>query len=154
MPQLVKGGKNTFGWSKVSEAGKIAIPPEAFNEYNFSGEKYAYLFSGSKKSGGFSLLTLDSLKATQFSDVLIDHPELLNPESIFGKNIKYRSRVICVVLFENLSISVPLNILELFGIKHGTMLLTVRGSYVALGFIVKGPIITEAHRHPWLEVYE
>ena len=87
MPQLVKGGKHTFGWSKVSESGKISIPPDAYDEYNFSIEKNAYLLSGSKKSGGFGLTTLNLLQASPFSDVLIDHPELLNPESIFGESI-------------------------------------------------------------------
>ncbi|RQW04547.1 hypothetical protein EH223_07165 [candidate division KSB1 bacterium] len=67
MPQLVKGGKNTFGWSKVNEHGKIAIPPDAFDEYKFSAAKNAYLFSGSKTSGGFGLTTLNMLKASRFS---------------------------------------------------------------------------------------
>ena len=154
MPQLVKGGKNTFGWSKVSETGKIIIPPDAFDEYNFSIEKYAYLLSGSKKSGGFGLTTLNSLKTSLFSNILLDHPELLNPESIFGESIKYRSRFFCIVPIENMSITVPLDVLKLYGIKKNSMLLTVRGSNLALGFIVKGPIIEEAKRHPELEVYE
>jgi hypothetical protein len=33
MPQLVKGGKHTFGWSRVGKTGRIIIPPEALTEY-------------------------------------------------------------------------------------------------------------------------
>jgi hypothetical protein len=154
MPQLVKGGKNIYGWSKVNEFGRIAIPPDAYEEYNFSTEKYAYLLSGSKRSGGFGLATLNALRTSSFSDIIIDHPELLNPELIFGKPIKHRSRIFCIVPIENMSITVPLDVLELYGIIKGSRLLTVRGSHIALGFIVKGPIIEEAHRHPGLEVYE
>ena len=154
MPQLVKGGKNTFGWSKVDENGRIVIPPDAFNEYKFSLTKNAYLFSGSKKSGGFGLTTLRLLKKSQFFDIFHDHPELRNPESIYGESIKYRSRFFCVTPIMDRSITVPLNVLKLYGVKKDSMLLTVRGSYIALGFIVKGPIIEEAKKHHELSVYE
>ncbi len=154
MPQLVKGGKYIFGWSRVGEIGKIIIPPDAFIEYQFTMAPNAYLLSGSKKSGGFGITTLDLLKSSQFSDILNDHPELENPEYIFGNSIKYDQRIFCVVPFKDRSINVPFDVLELYGVKKGRMLLTVRGSYVALGFIVKGPIVEEAKRHPKLKIYE
>jgi len=154
MPQLVKGGKKTFGWSRVNETGKIVIPPDAFIEYQFTNAQNAYLFSGSKKSGGFGITTFDLLKSSQFSDILNDHPELENPEAIFGNSIKYGPRIFCVIPFKYRSITVPFDVLKLYGVKKGSMLLTVRGSYVALGFIVKGPIIEEAKRHPELKIYE
>ena len=53
-----------------------------------------------------------------------------------------------------MSITVPWGVLNLYGIEKDSMLLTVRGSYVALGFIVRGPLIEEAQRHPELKVYE
>ena len=31
MPQLVKGGKHVFGWSKVGNNGVIKIPPEVIS---------------------------------------------------------------------------------------------------------------------------
>jgi hypothetical protein len=154
MPQLVKGGKNVFGWSKVSESGEITIPPDAYDEYRYSNEKYVYLLSGSRKSGGFGLITLNLLRASLFSDVLADHPELLNPQSIIGESIKYRSRIFSIAPIDLMKITVPIDILELYGIKKGSMLLAVRGSFVALGFIVKGPIIEEALKHPELKIYD
>ena len=62
MPQLVKGEKNTLGWLKVYGSGKIAIPPDAFDKYNFSTANHVYLLSGSKRSGEFGLTTLILLK--------------------------------------------------------------------------------------------
>lgn len=154
MPQLVKGGKNTFGWTRVNEKGKIVIPPDAFDEYRFSKEKYIYLIPGSKKSGGFGLTTLNLLKTSQLSGIFLAHPELENPESMFNKCIKYQSRIYSVVPLLNRSITVPLEVLKQYGVKNNSLLLTVRGSYIALGFISKGPIIEEAKKHPELKVYE
>lgn len=114
MPQLVRGGKNTYGWSKVNESGRIAIPPDTYEEYNFKTEKYTYLLSGSKKSGGFGLTTLNAIRNSFFSEILIDHPELLNPELISGKPIKHRSRIFCIVPIEKMSITVPLDVLDLY----------------------------------------
>lgn len=35
MPRLVKGGKWVYGWVTVGPEGKVAIPPEAWREYDF-----------------------------------------------------------------------------------------------------------------------
>ncbi len=40
MPQLVKGGKYVYGWSKVSTKGKIAIPDKAKEEYNLATRSF------------------------------------------------------------------------------------------------------------------
>lgn len=61
MPQLVKGGKYVFGWSKVNSEGKITIPQEAFDEYQFKSGTKAFLLPGSKRSGGFVLTTIHLL---------------------------------------------------------------------------------------------
>lgn len=154
MPKLVKGGKNAFGWSKVNENGKIVIPPDAYSEYNFSAAKYVYLLSGSKKSGGFGLTTLNLLKESYLSEILHTHPELEDPESIIGNPMQHKSKTYCCVPIFSNTFTVPLDVLEIYGVKKDSLLLTVRGSYVALGFIVKGPIIEEAKRHPELKVYQ
>ena len=39
MPQIIKGGKYLFGWSKVGVKGKIKIPLEAYEEYCFEDIK-------------------------------------------------------------------------------------------------------------------
>jgi hypothetical protein len=39
-------------------------------------------------------------------------------------------------------------------INPGEQLLVVRGSNLALGFLLRGPIVDEARLHPELEVYK
>ena len=42
MPRLVKGGKYTFGWSRVGDMGRITVPSEALIEYDLQeGEALA-----------------------------------------------------------------------------------------------------------------
>lgn len=153
MPQLVKGGKNTYGWSKVSEEGRILIPPDAFKEYHFSEGKNVILISGSQKSGGFGLTTLELLKESPLSGIITAHQELSEYLIREGDPIQFNSKVFCWTHINNKSIMVPLDTLQMYGIKKGDLLLTVRGSNLALGFIVKGPIIEEAKRHPELKIF-
>lgn len=40
MPQLVKGGKHVFGWSRVGDTGRIIIPPEAMEEYHLKDSDF------------------------------------------------------------------------------------------------------------------
>ena len=61
MPQLVKGGKNVFGWTTINNDLKVRIPDEAFEEYNFIHVEKIIVMSGSKPSGGFSIYTPDSI---------------------------------------------------------------------------------------------
>jgi len=56
MPQLVKGGKYVFSWSKVSDEGKIVTLSKAFIEYHLKAGDKIILLSGSKTSGGFGLI--------------------------------------------------------------------------------------------------
>ena len=148
MPQLVKGGKHTFGWSIVSEQGDIAIPPDAYAEYGFVEGGTALVMSGSRKSGGFTLSKLETFMNSSIAGVLKEQGRL--PE---GETIKIGPRLYCRVKIGDMRFSLPLNTLEHYGIKMGSALLTVRGSNVGLGFIVKGPIIEEAQKHPTLKTF-
>jgi hypothetical protein len=153
MPQLAKGGKNAFAWSKVSATGKIPIPLDAFAEYHFVDGEKAILVSGSKKSGGFGLTTLELLKNSIVFEVLSDYPSLIEYQINEGEPIKINSKVYCWTTVDNKSIKIPISTLQLYGIGKGDSLLTVRGSNLALGFIVRGPIVEEAIKHPELEIY-
>jgi hypothetical protein len=44
--------------------------------------------------------------------------------------------------------------MKAFGIKPGDNLLSIRSSNIAIGMIVKGPIIEVAKRHPEIKVFE
>jgi hypothetical protein len=150
MPQLVKGGKYAYGWSKVDKNGKIIIPREAAEEYNLSPQK-AILLPGSKTSGGFGLTTLDLLGNTPLADRIGSSP-LANFSMPEGEPVKIKGRVYCWVELHENSITVPVDTLRAYGVAPNDLLLSVRGSHAALGFIVKGPIIEEANLHAELEV--
>lgn len=55
MPQIVKGGKYVFGWSRVGKTGRIIIPEEAAQEYELEGR--GVLLPGSSRSRGFAVTT-------------------------------------------------------------------------------------------------
>ena len=153
MPQLVKGGKHTFGWSKVGNDGRIAIPPDAFEEYKFKKGDKAFLVSGSKTSGGFGLATRRLLTGSPIYEMISTQPELSGFQVPEGQPVKIRSRVFCWVVIQDQCIFVPADTLQHYSIKKGDRLLVARGSGLALGFIVKGPIIEEAKKHPELLEY-
>jgi hypothetical protein len=153
MPQLVKGGKHTFGWSKVGSGGRIAIPPDAFAEYKFIEGDQAFLFSGSKTSGGFGLATSRLLGGSPILEMILTQPELSGFKMPEGQFVEIHSRIFCWVTIQDQCIFVPEDTLQHYSIKIGDRLLTVRGSGFALGFIVKGPIIEEAKKHSELLEY-
>jgi hypothetical protein len=148
MPQLVKGGKHTFGWSIVSEQGDITIPPDAYAEYGFVEGETALVMSGSRKSGGLVLSRRETFMKSSIAGVLKEQGE--PPE---GETVQIGPRFYCRVKTRDSRFSLPLSTLEQYGIAKGSALLTVRGSNVGLTFIVKGPIIKEAKKHPELETF-
>jgi len=153
MPQLVKGGKYVFGWSKVGDEGKIVIPPEAFSEYHFMTYKCGILLPGSKTSGGFGLTTLEALRNSHLSDILEKCPELAAFQVSEGEAIENHGKTYCWVTLRDNSIVVPVKTLEKYGITPSDYVLSVRGSHLALGFLIRGPIVEEAKKHPEIEVF-
>jgi hypothetical protein len=154
MPQLVKGGKNAYAWSRVTKTGKILIPVDAFAEYDFKENEVVILLSGSKTSGGFALIRKCKMQKSPISAVLQAFPALMNQKTQKGKSLKISSKCFCWTLIEDGSITLPNDTLLNLGIKKDDLLLVVRGSNFGLGFVVKGPIIEEAKKHKELKVYE
>ncbi|MFX1409119.1 MAG: hypothetical protein ACFFA6_02110 [Promethearchaeota archaeon] len=155
MPQIVKGGKYIFGWSKVGKTGKIRIPLEAYKVYNFERDKECIVFSGSKTSGGFGLSSVRLLKRSIMKVVLEKHPSLATYKINEGELINYRDKKYCwVKLHDDESIYLPKVTLKAFGIDYNDLLLSGRGSHLAIGFIAKGPIFNEAKNHPEIKLFE
>jgi hypothetical protein len=155
MPQIVKGGKYLFGWSKLGNDGKIKIPPEAYKEYNLKQEKNCILFSGSRTSGGFGLSSVRILKNSIMNEVLKENPLLTNYEINEGAIIEYNNKKYCwIAIHEDNCIYLPQETLKAFGIEHSDLLLSGRGSHLAIGFIAKGPIYNEAKNHLDIEIFE
>ena len=155
MPQLVKGGKYIFGWSKVGKIGKIKIPPEAYEEYNLKKDKFTILFSGSKTSGGFGLSSVRILKNSIMKQILEQNTTLANYEIPEGEIIKIKNKKYCwLTIHEDKSIILPERTLQAFRINKNDTLLSGRGSHLAIGFIAKGPIFKEAKKHSENEIFE
>jgi hypothetical protein len=128
MPQLSKGGKWAFGWAIVGPDRNVLIPTQAFHEYGFHQDAPVVFTLGSKRSGGFGM----------------GHKEKVASSFI-------RSRIIGEGLIGNeMHIFLP----PAVDINPGEQLLVVRGSNLALGFLLRGPIVDEARLHPELEVYK
>jgi bifunctional DNA-binding transcriptional regulator/antitoxin component of YhaV-PrlF toxin-antitoxin module len=154
MPQLVKGGKYVYGRSKVSAKGKIVIPDEAKEEYNLTCDK-AVLLPGSKRSGGFGLTTKELLKNSRLHVLLDNCPAIAEFQEPAGRAVEINGKTCCwVKLSKDGSILVPLETLKIYGINPGDLLLSVRGSNVAIGFPVRGPIIEEAKQHLDITLFE
>ncbi len=148
MPRLVKGGKYVYGWSEVASDGRIVIPDEAIADYNLKLNSKILLLSGSRRSGGFALTTISLLKNSRLSPILDENPRLTRFELSEGETIRIGRRICCwVTLNADGSIIVPSETLKEYGVNVGARLLSVRGSRLALGFCVKGPLIEEARNH-------
>jgi uncharacterized ubiquitin-like protein YukD len=155
MPQIVKGGKYLYGWSRVGNQGKIKNPPEAFDEYNLKLEKYAILFSGSKTSGGFGLSSVRILENSIMNELIDNNTSLANYEIPEGEIISFKNKKYCwLKIHEDNNIILPERTLQAFGINKNDILLSGRGSHLAIGFIAKGPIFNEAQKHSEIEIFE
>lgn len=155
MPRLVKGGKYVFGWSKVGNNGKIAIPNEAIKEYKLTRNENLILMPGSRRSGGFGLTTEKLLKNSPLSVILEKNPQLAEYQVSEGEALEINGKTYCWVKIHNDgSITVPIETLKRYGVKPGDRLLSVRGSNRAIGFPVRGPLIEEAKKHPEIELFE
>ena len=128
MPQLSKGGKWVFGWAIVGPDKDILIPRAAFQEYGFHQDDPVVFTLGSQRSGGFGLGHRDKVASSIIRSRIIG-------EGHIGKEMHIL-----------LPPTVDLN--------PGEQLLVVRGSNLALGFLLRGPIVDEARLHPELEVYK
>jgi hypothetical protein len=152
--QLVKGGKHTFGWSAVTGSGKIAIPPEAIAEYGLEEGSRLIVVPGSRTSGGFGLSSRESLSGSFLAVVLEEHPDLGQFRLPAGDVVENEGRPYCWAPFRRGAIDLAPLTLARYGVKIGDRLLVIRGSGLAVGFAVRGPIVQEARKHQGLPVFE
>jgi bifunctional DNA-binding transcriptional regulator/antitoxin component of YhaV-PrlF toxin-antitoxin module len=155
MPQLVRGGEYVFGWSKVSDGGRIFIPQEARNEYGLKQWEKVILMSGSRRSGGFAVTTPGLLAGSPLAAALSRFPRLRSFQMAEARVVRAEGSSFCwTSIDEEGYITLPTATLREYGIVPGDRLLAVRGSGVALGFALRGPIVDVALTHPGLEVFE
>jgi bifunctional DNA-binding transcriptional regulator/antitoxin component of YhaV-PrlF toxin-antitoxin module len=155
MPQLVKGEKHVYGWSKVGAKGTIPLPSDARKEYHLSPKDKVILCQGSKTSGGFSVIKEDVFRVSQLFSLLDINARLEIFQSAKDVPITYKKRIFFwTKIRDDGSIHLPLETLQMFGIQPGDQLLVARGSGLGVGFLVRGPIIQEAQRHTDLTLFE
>jgi len=155
MPQLARGGKYVYGWSMVSDKGKIPLPPEAMGEYGLKKHDKVILMSGSRRSGGFAVTTPGHLAGSPLSGVLQRFPRLRTFQMPPGRVVRLEGRPFCwTSIEEDGSINLSDEVLREYEILPGDRLLTVRGSGLALGFALRGPLVDEALTHTEIEVFE
>jgi bifunctional DNA-binding transcriptional regulator/antitoxin component of YhaV-PrlF toxin-antitoxin module len=153
MPRLVKGGKHVFGWSRVRDCGQILIPPEAVREYNLEDADGLVVLPGSRRSGGFGLSSREAIRRSFLEVVLEDHPELGEFRVPEGEVVEHEGRPYCWAALRQGTVRLPAETLAKYGVKTGDRLLVIRGSGLAVGFAVRGPIVEEARRHAELRVF-
>jgi bifunctional DNA-binding transcriptional regulator/antitoxin component of YhaV-PrlF toxin-antitoxin module len=154
MPQLVKGGKHTYGWSCVGDTGRIILPPEAIEYYHLKESERLLLVPGSQTSGGFGLAPHDLSVRSPLGNVMDAHPELKEFRVPEGEVIVNRGKAFCWVELRDSSVEIPPRTLKHYGIRIGDILLVIRGSGLAIGFALWGPIVEEALKHDELEVFK
>lgn len=155
MPQLVKGGKWVFGWSRVGATGRVRIPPEAADEYGLRDRLGAIIVSGSRTSGGFVLMKPSLIEASPLGVALRHHPDLAE-EGNEGMLREWNKRLHARVAVQDESFNLPGTDGSeyAYGLRAGDLLLVVRGSYVGPSFLSRGPLVEHAHSHGDLEVFE
>lgn len=145
MPQLNKGGKYVFGWSKIREDGCVYFPKKVIDEYRLSGCGELILISGSKISGGFCVSTYQALENSKLSNILKSNPKLMKKELADGEAISYKGRRYCWTAFcDDERIELTEDMRKEFELKTGDELLIIRGSNIAYDCIVKGPLVEMA----------
>lgn len=154
MPQLAKGGKHVFGWSRVGRRGQLVVPPEALDEYGLGESPRVILLPGSRTSGGFALASPRSLVESPLGAAARAHPELGECRIGEGEVLEHKGKPYCWVGLRQGRASIPPRALAAYGVRAGDSLLVVRGSGLAISFIVRGPLVEEARRHPELDVFE
>jgi bifunctional DNA-binding transcriptional regulator/antitoxin component of YhaV-PrlF toxin-antitoxin module len=154
MPRLVKGGKFIYGLSRIGPQGTIVIPPAALKEYGYAAGDRVIVMSGSRTSGGFGLTQKRLLEKSELNGLVTELPGLMSFQTAEAEIMANQGRLFCwSVIGEGGLVKLPLKTLADYGLKPGDRLAVGRGSYLAIAFIARGPILEEALKHPELEIF-
>lgn len=147
MPQMTKGGKYIFGWSKIGENGEIVFPTMAVKEYKLKEETYIYIVSGSKQTGGFCVMTESLLSNSKLKNILEENPSLAKRSLREGALISYKGRKYGWLILKDCSIQLSDSLMKDFEIKAGDRLLSIRSSDIAFTMGVRGSLIDKANSY-------
>ena len=154
MPQMTKGGKYIFGWSKIGKDGKLTFPTMAVEEYKLQEETYIYIVSGSKQTGGFCVMTELLLSNSRLKNILKETPYLADRSLKEGELISYKGRKYGWLKLKDNSIHLSDNLMKILDIKTGDKLLAIRSSNIAFTMGARGSLIDKANSYKGkIEVY-
>lgn len=152
MPQLVKGGKYIFGWTRINKNLKIRIPDETYDEYKLDETDKLVILSGSKSSGGLSIITPDSVINSKLSENINRLVGYRKDSNSFKTNeleiIKLGVRLVSWTFLEKEKyFRLSIELVSALSLNIGEKLLVGRGSGLGPAFIAKGTIYKEALKH-------
>ena len=145
MPQMTKGGKYIFGWSKIGQNGELTFPTMAVKEYNLQEETYIYIVSGSKQTGGFCVMTEPLLSHSKLKNILEENPSLAKRSLREGELITYKGRKYGWLVLNKSAVYLSDDLMKMLEIKVGDKLLAIRSSDIAFTMGVKGSLIEKAN---------
>ena len=146
MPQLNKGGKYVFGWSKIGDDGTLHFPPMVLTEYGLLDGQEIIIFTGAKATGGFCVTNQKMLSASKLQKILNALPELKKHGSnSAGAFIPYKGRSYAwLPLGTDGSITIPVKTLEYLHLCPGNKLISIRSSNISFNMGAKGPLVERA----------
>lgn len=147
MPQMTKGGKYIFGWSNIGQNGELTFPTMAVKEYNLQEEAFIYIVSGSKQTGGFSVMTAPLLSHSKLKNILEENPSLAKKSLREGELISYKGRKYGWLTLKNNSIQLSDSLMKVLEIKVGDRLLSIRSSDIAFTMGARGNLIDKANKY-------
>ena len=145
MPQMTKGGKYIFGWSKIGQNGELTFPTMAVKEYNLQEETYIYIVSGSKQTGGFSVMTEHLLSHSTLKNILEENPSLAERSLQEGELILYKERMYGWLSLNGTNVNLPQSLMDSLGVNIGDKLLAIRSSNIAFTMGFRGSLIDKAN---------
>lgn len=144
MPQITKGGKYIFGWSKIRANGALTFPAEVVHEYKLEQETAVYIVSGSKQTGGFCVMPEPLLLHSPLKSILRENPQLANRNLEEGALISYKGRKYGWLALKDSSVRLSAALLHALELTAEDMLLCIRSSNIAFTMGVKGSLIDKA----------
>lgn len=145
MPQMTKGGKYIFGWSKIGQNGELTFPTMAVKEYNLQEETYIYIVSGSKQTGGFSVMTEHLLSHSTLKNILEENPSLAERSLQEGELILYKGRMYGWLSLNGTNVNLPQSLMDSLGVNIGDKLLAIRSSNITFTMGFRGSLIDKAN---------
>ena len=155
MPQMNRGGKFIFGKSLIRRDGSLLLPPSVVEEYAIGSEKFVYLFTDSKSTGGFCVTRRALLEPSPLGHILAENPALRDRQIPVGEWVAYKGRSYCWLFVspEGRLVLTP-SMLQDLQLAPGMTLLCIRSSNIAFTIGAKGPLLERERRYRGeIEVY-